>query len=79
MSQAQIDTLASLFDTAVQVLKDKGELPADWQNSSQITRTKDVSHGDFASNIALSAAKAAKSNPRALAQSIVDALSLIHI
>ncbi len=74
MSQAQIDTLASLFDTAVQVLKDKGELPADWQNSSQITRTKDVSHGDFASNIAMTAAKAAKANPRALAEKIVAAL-----
>ncbi|MGP4714633.1 MULTISPECIES: arginine--tRNA ligase [unclassified Psychrobacter] len=74
MSQAQIDTLAQLFDTAAQTLKDQGILPADWQNNSQITRTKDTAHGDFASNIALSAAKAAKKNPRELAQSIVDAL-----
>ncbi|WP_435949736.1 arginine--tRNA ligase [Psychrobacter sp. DM8] len=74
MSQAQIDTLAQLFDTAAQTLKDQGILPADWQNNSQITRTKDTAHGDFASNVALSAAKAAKKNPRELAQSIVDAL-----
>lgn len=74
MSQAQIDTLASLFDHAIQVLKNKGELPADWQNNSQITRTKDASHGDFASNVALTAAKAAKANPRALAEKIVTAL-----
>ena len=74
MSQAQIDTLVQLFDVAAQSLKDQGVLPADWHNNSQITRTKDTAHGDFASNIALSAAKAAKSNPRALAQSIVDAL-----
>ena len=74
MSQAQIDTLASIFDAATQVLKTQGVLPADWQNNSQITRTKDTSHGDFASNIAMTAAKAAKSNPRALAEKIVAAL-----
>ncbi len=74
MSQAQIDTLAALFDDAIQTLKNDGTLPADWQNNSQITRTKDLSHGDFASNIALSAAKVAKTNPRALAEQIVKAL-----
>ena len=74
MSQAQIDTLASLFDDAIDVLKKEGALPADWQNNSQITRTKDTSHGDFASNIAMTAAKAAKTNPRTLAEKIVNAL-----
>lgn len=74
MSQAQIDTLASLFDDAIDVLKKEGALPADWQNNSQITRTKDTSHGDFASNVAMTAAKAAKTNPRALAEKIVNAL-----
>ncbi len=42
MSQAQIDTLATLFDQAIQTLQTEGALPADWQNNSQITRTKDV-------------------------------------
>lgn len=74
MSQAQIDTLAALFDHAIQVLKDDETIPADWQNNSQITRTKDTSHGDFASNIAMTAAKGAKSNPRMLAERIVNAL-----
>lgn len=74
MSQAQIDTLASLFDTAIETLQADGTLPTEWQNNSQITRTKDSSHGDFASNIAMIAAKAAKSNPRALAEKIVNAL-----
>lgn len=74
MSQAQIDTLFKLFNDAAQALQAEGTLPADWQNSSQITRTKDASHGDFASNIALIAAKAAKMNPRALAEKIVAAL-----
>ena len=74
MSQAQIDTLASLFNDAIQTLQADGTLPSDWQNNSQITRTKDLSHGDFASNIALTAAKAAKANPRQLAEKIVSAL-----
>lgn len=74
MSQAQIDTLASLFNDAVQTLQADGTLPPDWQNNSQITRTKDLSHGDFASNIALTAAKSAKTNPRQLAEKIVNAL-----
>ena len=58
----------------VQTLQADGTLPSDWQNNSQITRTKDLSHGDFASNIALTAAKAAKANPRQLAEKIVSAL-----
>lgn len=74
MSQAQIDTLASLFDDAIQTLKNDGTLPADWKNNSQINRTKDASHGDFASNIAMTAAKVAKINPRVLAEKIVKAL-----
>ena len=74
MSQTQIDTLASLFNDAIQTLQADGTLPNDWQNNSQITRTKDLSHGDFASNIALTAAKAAKANPRQLAEKIVSAL-----
>ena len=74
MSQTQIDTLASLFNDAIQTLQADGTLPADWHNNSQITRTKDASHGDFASNIALTAAKVAKTNPRLLAEKIVKAL-----
>ncbi len=35
-----------------------------------------ITHGDFSTNIALLLAKKAKTNPRALAQSIVDALAL---
>ncbi len=40
----------------------------------QVTRTKDRSHGDFASNIALILAKQARIAPRELAQSIVARL-----
>ena len=39
-----------------------------------IERTRDATHGDFASNIAMQLAKAAKRKPRELAQAIVAAL-----
>ena len=74
MSQAQIDEIFALLDSAAKVLIDQGILPNDWQNNSQITRSKSPEHGDYASNIALTAAKAAKSNPRALAEQLTTAL-----
>ncbi|MEC9413751.1 MAG: arginine--tRNA ligase [Pseudomonadota bacterium] len=40
----------------------------------QIERTKDKSHGDFASNIAMMLAKPAKMNPRQIATEILEAL-----
>jgi arginyl-tRNA synthetase len=39
-----------------------------------VERTRDAAHGDFASNVAMRLAKAAKRNPRELAQAIVAAL-----
>lgn len=60
--------------TAIEQLKTQQILPADWQNKSTLTRTKDRSHGDFASNIAMVAAKVAGQKPRDLAEKIVSAL-----
>ena len=39
-----------------------------------VERSRDARHGDFSSNIALRLAKAARSNPRALAERIIAAL-----
>jgi arginyl-tRNA synthetase len=39
-----------------------------------VERTRDATHGDFATNVALQLAKAARRKPRELAQAIVDAL-----
>jgi arginyl-tRNA synthetase len=39
-----------------------------------VERTRDTQHGDFATNVALRLAKAARKNPRELAQAIVAAL-----
>ena len=71
--------VAALIGKALQHLQSEGMLPADAaatvQNIRiQIDHTKDKSHGDFASNIALAAAKVAKMSPRALAEQIVAAL-----
>ncbi len=43
-------------------------------SSLRIDRTKDKAHGDFAANIAMVLAKQLKTNPRALAQEIVNHL-----
>lgn len=66
--------IQSALDQAVATLQADGCLPSDWQNNSTISRTKDRAHGDFASNLALVAAKAAGQPPRVLAQAIIDAL-----
>jgi arginyl-tRNA synthetase len=48
--------------------------PRDAIGTVAIERTRDATHGDFASNVALQLAKAAKRKPRDLAQAIVAAL-----
>ena len=66
--------IKTLLTQAISALKSADILPADIQPNIQITRTKDKSHGDFASNIALMLAKSAGKNPRELAQQLLDAL-----
>ncbi|MBD1387898.1 arginine--tRNA ligase [Neiella sp. HB171785] len=67
--KAIIETL--LLETVSQ-MKQAGTLPADLEPRLQIDRTKDKSHGDFATNLAMMLAKPAKSNPRQLAQQIIE-------
>ena len=56
-------------------LREGGTLPADAPLPDfVIERPKERAHGDFSSNVAMLLAKAARSNPRALAQQLVDAL-----
>jgi arginyl-tRNA synthetase len=68
------ENLSRLIQQALDSLVEQGQLPADIQPRVQIDRTRDKSHGDLASNIALTLAKAAGVPPRELAQSICDAL-----
>ncbi|WP_305238201.1 hypothetical protein, partial [Klebsiella variicola] len=68
------EQIAQLIETALASLIADGTLPADIAPSIQVENTRDKSHGDFASNIALTLAKPARRNPRELAQQICAAL-----
>ena len=54
------EELTRLIQQALDSLVEQGQLPADIQPQVQIDRTRDKTHGDLASNIALTLAKAAK-------------------
>jgi len=60
------------LNLAVTVLINEKVLMPDALERISIERTRDRSHGDFASNIALVVAKQAKRNPREIAQQIVE-------
>jgi arginyl-tRNA synthetase len=67
--------LRDLIDRAIAALRDAGTLPADLATPDFVVeRPKDRAHGDFSTNAAMLLAKPARSNPRALAQQLVDAL-----
>ncbi len=68
------NNIEDLISQAVNSLKQQGVLDASLQPKVQVTRTRDVAHGDFASNIAMMLAKPAGKNPRDLAQALIDAL-----
>ncbi|MCM1166105.1 MAG: arginine--tRNA ligase, partial [Ruminococcus sp.] len=53
-----------------------GKIPAEPLPAFQVTVPQDSAHGDFSANAALVSAKALKTNPRALAQMIVDEAKL---
>ena len=66
--------LASLLQQAITSLQAQDELPEELALDIQIEHTRDPSHGDYASNIAMMLAKPAKKNPRQIAQSIIEQL-----
>lgn len=68
------DHIIELINTAVNNLIEAGKLPKDIHRNISLERTKDKNHGDLASNIALTLAKAAKQSPRDIAQQIIAAL-----
>ncbi len=68
------ERLITLIESALDSLIADGILPADAKRPVQIDRTKDKSHGDFATNIALMLAKPAGMKPRDLAEKLIAAL-----
>ena len=77
---AEMQTLHAAFaariDAVLNALELEGVLPADTPRGSvTVEPPRDPSHGDLATNAAMVLAKQAKTNPRALAEKIVDHLS----
>lgn len=68
------EIIRSVISQAIGSLESAGMLPESSGIDVQISRSKNKSHGDFASNIALVLAKSAGTSPRELAQAIVDHL-----
>ncbi len=68
------EELTRLIHQALDALVADGLLKDDLTPQVQIDHTRDNSHGDLASNIALSLAKSAQRNPRELANLISNAL-----
>lgn len=66
--------IQTLIESALATLRAQGVLPADLERPVQVDRTRDRSHGDFASNIVMTLAKPAGHKPRDLAEQLVAAL-----
>ena len=67
--------LRALIGQGIEALRANGTLPADSiPPEFVVERPKTREHGDFATNAAMLLAKAARSNPRAIAQALLDAL-----
>lgn len=64
------EAIAKLIETAINELQADNTLPAELNFRVMVDNTKDKSHGDFATNIALMLAKQAGTAPRSLAESI---------
>ncbi|WP_448693256.1 arginine--tRNA ligase [Pseudomonas rhizophila] len=68
------DTIRQLIQQAIAQLVAEGVLPEGLSPAIQVENTRDKTHGDFASNIAMMLAKPAGMKPRDLAEKIIAAL-----
>ncbi len=68
------DQLTTLLLETLQGLQSQGQLDVELPDTLKIDRTRDPSHGDLASNVAMVLAKKAGMAPRELAQKILDTL-----
>ena len=67
-------TIANALDGALAALPELADAADGLEAAATVERTRDPSHGDFASNIAMRLAKTAGRKPRDVAAEIVDAL-----
>jgi len=68
------ELISQLLTQAIDTLKSNGTFPRDLEPKVMVERTRDASHGDFASNLAMTLAKPLKAAPRAIAEQIVAAI-----
>ncbi|RMT62799.1 hypothetical protein ALP29_04654, partial [Pseudomonas syringae pv. avii] len=68
------DTIRQLIQQALTQLVHEGVLPEGLSPAIQVENTRDKTHGDFASNIAMMLSKPAGMKPRDLAEKIIAAL-----
>ncbi|WP_455230041.1 arginine--tRNA ligase [Geopseudomonas aromaticivorans] len=68
------DSIRHLIQQALTRLTDEGVLPEGLTPTIQVENTRDKTHGDFASNIAMMLAKPAGLKPRELAEKLIAAL-----
>jgi arginyl-tRNA synthetase len=66
--------ITQLLEAAAQSLKADGFIPEDHAINVSVDNTRDKSHGDLATNLALTLAKPCKSNPRAVAEKLITAI-----
>ena len=66
--------IAQLLEAAADQLKAEGFVPADHAIRVMVDNTRDKSHGDLASNLALTLAKPCQSNPKVVAEKLIAAL-----
>jgi arginyl-tRNA synthetase len=69
------DTLRTLLADAIRDGIAAGSIPLPEVPDIELERPRDPSHGDWSTNVALKSAKAAGTNPRALAQAIADGIA----
>jgi len=65
------NAIINALQQSLTACQEKGALPSDLVAKIQVDHARDKQHGDFASNLALTIAKAAKQKPRDLAELIV--------
>ena len=69
------ELISALIEQGLSALRTAGALPTDGAIPAYaIERPKERAHGDFSTNVAMLLARQARTNPRALAQQLVDAL-----
>jgi len=73
--RAMKQIVAQLVSNALSELPELADAAADLSIESTVERTRDASHGDFASNIAMRLAKPVRKSPRDIAASLIDALA----